>query len=236
MSFQMKSLPDKNDDDVLAMEYALGVLEGAERAGFEARLSRELPLAARVRQWDEHFAGFAEEIAPVAASAQSFRKIEQRLFGVAEKPSGLAGLWNNLNLWRGLAVAGLAGLVVLGSWNLQRPNAQPDTVLVADVTAPDATLKLAAFYDEARGELRLNRVAGAPAQGRSLELWLIAGKDAPVSLGVLPTENSARIVVPVALRGKFSSGVLAISDEPIGGSVTGAPTGAVLATGNVTAI
>mgnify|MGYP000881567588 CR=1 FL=1 len=84
--------------------------------------------------------------------------------------------------------------------------------------------------------MRLNRLEGAPATGRSLELWLIAGNEAPVSLGVLPQDAASRITLPAALRGKLVGSVLAISDEPEGGSPTGAPTGAVLATGELTRV
>ena len=107
---------------------------------------------------------------------------------------------------------------------------------MAQVAGEANTVKLVAYYDEAKGELRLNRTEGAAATGRSFELWLIAGQDAPVSLGVLPTANTTRLVVPVNIRAKFKGGVLAISDEPAGGSPTGAPTGAVLATGQLASI
>ncbi|MEL6126646.1 MAG: anti-sigma factor [Pseudomonadota bacterium] len=56
---------------------------------------------------------------------------------------------------------------------------------------------------------------------------------AQVSLGVLPEEPDARISVAVALRPLLPGGTLAISDEPPGGSPTGAPTGEVLAVGAV---
>jgi len=51
---------------------------------------------------------------------------------------------------------------------------------------------------------------------------LIAGQDAPVSLGGCPP------TVPAALAARFENATLAISDEPPGGSV--------LATGAVTAL
>jgi anti-sigma-K factor RskA len=42
--------------------------------------------------------------------------------------------------------------------------------------------------------------------------------------------------LPEALRGTVAGLVLAVSDEPPGGSPTGAPTGAVLAVGQVSAL
>jgi anti-sigma-K factor RskA len=54
-----------------------------------------------------------------------------------------------------------------------------------------------------------------------------------VSLGVLPASALAVVSVPEALRTATIGGTLAISDEPVGGSPTGAPSGAVLAVGSV---
>jgi anti-sigma-K factor RskA len=67
-------------------------------------------------------------------------------------------------------------------------------------------------------------------------LWLIAGNNAPVSLGVLPDAGAVTLMVAEALAVQLAGGTLAISDEPDGGSPTGAPTGAVLATATVSGV
>ncbi len=64
-------------------------------------------------------------------------------------------------------------------------------------------------------------------------MWLIAGDDAPVSLGVLP-DGPVRLAIAPDLRPRLAGATLAISDEPPGGSPTGQPSGAVLATGPLT--
>jgi anti-sigma-K factor RskA len=224
------------DDDMLAAEYAIGVLQGEAREALARRIAGNPGLAASVRFWEEHFSQLAGEIAPVRPPQNALARIENRLFGsspTAQKPS----LWDSLGFWRGLAVASLVAVVAIGAWNygLQQQS-PPGQALVAEVAGEQGLVKLVAFYDETTGELRLNRTEGAATAGRSFELWLIAGQDAPISLGVLPAETPSRHTIPVALRGKFVNGVLAVSDEPQGGSPTGAPTGAVLATGKLTSI
>jgi anti-sigma-K factor RskA len=224
-----------DDDDMLAAEYAIGVLQGEAREALARRIAGNPGLAASVRFWEEHFSQLAGEIAPVRPPQHVMARIETRLFGgreAARKPS----LWNSLGFWRGLAVASVAAVIALGAWNFRPEREAPGQALVAEVAGEQGLVKLVAFYDEKTGELRLNRTEGSPATGRSFELWLIAGQDAPVSIGVLPAETTSHHTIPVALRGKFANGVLAISDEPQGGSPTGAPTGAVLATGKLTAI
>ncbi|KKK92899.1 hypothetical protein LCGC14_2698290, partial [marine sediment metagenome] len=54
---------------------------------------------------------------------------------------------------------------------------------------------------------------------------------APVSLGVLPDSKTMRIPIPPLWRDQTAQMTLAISDEPVGGSPTGAPTGDILAVG-----
>lgn len=227
--------PPPDDDDMLAAEYALGVLQGEARDAFARRLAGDPGLAASVRFWEEHFAQLVGEIAPVTPPQHMLARIESRLFAsrqTAQKPS----LWSSLGFWRGLAVASLVAVVAVGAWNFRPQDQGAGQALVAEVAGEQGLVKLVAFYDGKTGELRLNRTEGAAAAGRSFELWLIAGKDAPVSLGVLPAESAWRRTVPAALRGKFVNGVLAVSDEPQGGSPTGLPTGAVLATGKLTAV
>lgn len=222
----------ESDDSILAAEYALGLLRGKVRDDFTRRIVNEPQLAAKLRQWDEQFVSFADDIEPVEAPRSIEAAIEKRLFAEAAKPS----LWSSLNFWRGLAIASLAAVVGIGAWNLQRPVSQEGQALVAQVSGEAKAITLVAYYDAAKGELRLNRTTGEAAAGRSFELWLIAGKDAPISLGVLPALATTSIAVPENLRAKFKDGILAISDESTGGSTTGAPTGAVLATGQLTVI
>lgn len=218
-------------DNIAAAEYALGVLQGNARAAFAKRIENEPALAALVRQWDEHFADFASEIAEEKPPQHVEKALEKRLFPAEQKVS----FWNSLWLWRGLTVASLAAAVAIGTWSLRPlPDAPADKALVAQVAGEQGSVKLAAYYNPANGELRLNRVEGAAVPGRALELWIIAGQDAPVSLGLLSDAANTRVIVPEALRAKFPKGVLAVSDEPAGGSTTGAPTGAVLATGALT--
>ncbi|MFO1035068.1 MAG: anti-sigma factor [Hyphomicrobiales bacterium] len=227
----------QEDDATLAAEYVLGLLEQPERAQFAARLATDPALRDEVRHWEEHFAGFTEEIAPVVPPPALRNAIEQRLFTGTTRQRPETGMWNSLAFWRGLAAASLAAVVALGAWNL-RPATEQGAPLtqVAEVAGTEGKIKLVALYDPTRNELRLNRVAGTPAQNRGYELWLIAGNEAPVSLGVLPASTTSTIVVPEHLRAKVPAAVLAISDEPATGSPTGQATGPILAIGQLTAI
>jgi anti-sigma-K factor RskA len=227
------STQSRRDDHLLAGEYVLGVLPHAERQAFAQRLAREPDLQQLVLDWEERLSPLANEIEPTTPPAAVWKTIETRLF--PKQANAPTTWWNSLLLWRGLAGSALAAALVLGAVLVNQPSGGEGASLIAQV-AGESDVKLAALYDPQTATLRLNRTAGSAAQGRVFELWLIAGTDAPVSLGVLTADNVKRITVPAALREKLPNAVLAISDEPTGGSPTGLPTGAVLATGPLTAI
>jgi len=222
--------PYEEDDRVLAGEYALGLLDAGPAEAFEARLVREPELRALYAEWAEDLATLAEGVGDVSPPPAMQGAIEAQLFGApARRPfAGIRGLgW----LVGGAVAAALALYVTLNAGLLGQGPVLPGAPdYVAEVIAEDGSLRILASYDADAGALRIERRAGAAPAGRVLELWLIAGEDAPVSLGVLP-EGDAVLPVDAALGARMAGAVLAISDEPPGGSPTGAPTGSVLATG-----
>ncbi|TIV86584.1 MAG: anti-sigma factor, partial [Mesorhizobium sp.] len=98
-------------------------------------------------------------------------------------------------------------------------------------------VKYLAVYDAARHEVGLSLVSGERGAGKDFELWMIEGKNAPVSMGVIPAGQTARMAVTPAVQQKLAQGdVLAVSLEPSGGSPTGQPTGPVVAAGDLKGI
>ncbi len=227
----------RRDDDALAAEYALGVLPHGERVAFARRLEDDAALRERVRFWDEHFASLSEQVEPVAPPARIREQLERSLFA---NTAPRAGWWESTGFWRGLSLASLAAFAVVSVLYVTAPvpvpvpDAAPNYVTA--LSGETGAVRLVAFYDGQAGVLKLNRTEGAPQPGRAFELWLIEGSNAPVSLGLLPDTATGSLPVPDALKAKFANAVLAISDEPPGGSPTGQPTGAVLATGKVASI
>ena len=65
----------------------------------------------------------------------------------------------------------------------------------------------------------------------SLELWLIPNGKAPISLGLLDSQNATQIALKEP--DQAPSGFIAISMEPRGGSPTGQPIGPVLYSGQL---
>lgn len=224
---------EDHNDDVQAAEYAMHLLPSAERHAFEGRLAAEPQLRALVAQWNERLAPMSDDIPDVAPPPHVKTAMQKRLF--AQNQSERTSFWNRLVVWRGLAFASMAAVLALLAVGLLQPPAT-GPVMVAEVAAADDSVRVWARYDSRQGVLEVSRVAGGPAAGRSLELWLVAGMDAPVSLGVMPTDARGRMVIAPELRAKMNNAVLAISDEPLGGSPTGKRTGALLAVGQINSV
>jgi anti-sigma-K factor RskA len=225
---------DHNDDVALAGEYALHLLDAEERRAFEDRLKNEPSLRMMVADWDTHFGPLSDEIFSVTPPALVKSHIEDVLFGEPVKARWGFSIWQMVMGGGFAAALGLAVFVVLPLSNVPDPFTPSFT---ADLSADDQSLVVMASYAPDTGILRINRQTGGARPGRVLELWLIAdGTTVPISLGVLPSESATDIVLPAALSDAISGGTLAISDEPVGGSTTGAPTGDVLAAGAVISI
>ncbi|MCL3883024.1 anti-sigma factor [Marivita sp. GX14005] len=215
-----------------AAEYALGLMTENERAEFEARLVEDADLRAELAAWQTALADLAEsEVAPAAPSPQLRKRLEAQLFAAPR-----ASLWQSL--WP-YAAGGVAAALVL--WAAVASDLLlPDTPLRPDLrselaaTPEGGNLSVLAAVDSATGRLEIVRLDGAPPEGRVFELWLIVGDSAPVSLGVLEGDT-ALLDLPETRRADLAGATLAISDEPPGGSPTGAPTGSVRAAGTLTA-
>lgn len=219
------------DDDARAGEYVLRVLSPEDEAAFAARLAQEPSLRRLVADWEDALAVLADEVQDVPPPPAVFAQIEERLFAeAAPEPSRLARMFS-LRFWGGAAI----GLAMLGAVIVVVPELlpTPGPSYTAEITAEDASLIVTASFDARSNTLNVTRTAGGPRDGRTLELWIIAdGASAPISLGIIEAAQVA-VSISAEINTLLAGAVLAISDEPLGGSPTGAPTGDVLAIGAI---
>jgi len=232
--------PERGGDDLLAAEYVLGVLAADERQIASRRIDAETAFARLVDAWEMRFAPMAAAYAAVEPPASIKVAIDRRLFASSASASAVpsGGLWASLAFWRGVAAAAIAALAIYVAVPYVNPPApQPAARLVASLAADNSNVKYLAVYDAARHEVGLSLVSGDHGAGKDFELWMIEGKNAPVSMGVIPAGQTARMAVTPAVQQKLAQGaVLAVSLEPAGGSPTGQPTGPVVAAGDLKGI
>lgn len=222
---------DPPDDDTLAAEYVLGVLDNRARAEAQRRIARERGFAALVEAWQMKLVPWGDDIAPVQPPLDVWNRINAAL--PAERTAG-PSFWSSVMLWRwltagagALALASVFALFVVINQPAQRP-------LMAAIDG-GGHHHFVATVD--RGTIAVMPAAYAADPVRVPELWLIAPNDKPRSLGVVRADATTTIAIPDNLR-PFATGqsTLAISLEPPGGSTTGAPTGPVIAQGKLTAL
>lgn len=229
-----KALTSEEEDRVLAGEYVLGLLNTADRAAVDHRLTTDPALRALVAAWADDMVALTDDMDEVLPPDRVWTNLNADLFG--EKRRGLFGRW------AGFSVIGyaLGGVVAAGFAWMVFVSGLLDPVVPefrASVVSEDARIAFAADFDADTGKLYLARARGEPAPDRSFELWLIADGSDPVSLIVWPEKVAENVIkLPDALAAKVAGGVLAISDEPRGGSPTGLPTGTVLAVGQIVAL
>ena len=217
-------------DEMLAAEYALGVLTGTEREAAARRVTRERAFAALVAEWEGRLAPWAADIPEIAPPPQLWERIAAALPSVRRQRTGF---WQSLVFWRSfgmvsaLAAACLAVLLYLSV-------ASKQATFVASIENEGQRIFVAAV-DVTRRTVAVIPVAYRPDPTRVPELWLIPSGGKPLPLGVLPADGLAQIATPPAFADQTRrDAVLAVSLEPPGGSPTGQPTGPVVGSGKLT--
>ncbi|MFM0325224.1 anti-sigma factor [Caballeronia glebae] len=232
-----------DDDDLRCAEYALGVLDARERAALEADVSRDPALQRALDDWQRRLAPLADDVRALAPPERVWTRIRRDL-GFLTPQKKRERWWDSLSVWRWLTIgASVAALVLLGvTFTLLRQAqeapvtaAAPSEYMVASIARKDGVVHWTATVD-----VRAARMVVVPTSrvtipaNRATELWLIPPNAKPIALGVFPSDRPATMTLPPEIVAQLSTqAVLAVSDEPPGGSPTGAPTGPVLATGQM---
>ena len=185
--------PERGGDDLLAAEYVLGVLAADERADASAPHRRAKPAFARLvdrlggaffadgrrlcrrssrrpRSRPRSTAGCLPPAQP-PHTAQAAAPASGRA-----SPSGAALPPRRSRRWRSTSPCRC----------INPPVEQPQTRLVASLAADGSDVKYLVVYDAAKHDVGLSHVSGERAAGQDFELWMIEGKNAPVSMGVIP--------------------------------------------------
>ena len=238
----MSSVPPIDERQQWAAEFALGVLEGADRASAARLASEDDAFAALVAQWHERLAPLLDEIAPAEPGPELWTRINAALDGAGERSSNVVPIERALRRWQGIAAAMTAVAAALLLF-VALPRPAPLTPSPATVTRPapmtaaiadkGATSFLVAWSPGERS-LMVMPAAVRPVAKHSHELWLIPAGGKPISLGVISAARSQRIAMPAEMAAKLiGSATLAVSAEPEGGSPTGQPTGPVIGSGKL---
>lgn len=226
----------------LTAAYVLGTLRGAARKRYESLMHNRRDWQTSHAWWLNRIHLLADTAPAVSPSPKVWKAIQARVYGSVNQA---VKWWKNLALVSSALSLGLAVLTV--NLLLQTPAQQAPT----PITMPSVEVALLNNEQSQAGWV-LSLVKGSnglaeikvvttsnvkPIDQKSFELWVLpADKSAPISLGLLPENGTQQLHIKQALLALMTSGGLAVSLEPKGGSPTGQPTGAVLYQGKLASI
>lgn len=224
----MSDFQDIPDDGALSAEYVLRLMDAEAEQAFERRLANEPALRAEVHAWEAQFATLADVIPDAAPSDATRADVLAKIAGPAVTQDSW---WKRSFGWVAIpsaAAVAVAAFVLLTPM-LRGPAFDP--ILHATLLTADGSLQVEAGYSPAGMQFKILRPVGDPQPGRALQAWVIGPNgEGPVSLGVLPDARETTFAIPQDIVDLLDGGTFAVSDEPVGGSPTGAPTGEILAT------
>ncbi|WYK06113.1 anti-sigma factor [Cereibacter sphaeroides f. sp. denitrificans] len=214
------------DDDMLAAEYAMGLLEGDEHLAVRARVARDPGFAARVTEWEAQLSQMAD-LDPVAAPQAARAALMARLFPAPRR----LPLWQRLGLWQALAGGAITAALVLAFVAFQpSERTRATAVYSAEIASNEGDFRVVALVDLQSEEVILARTAGAAPEGRILQVWAHGPDEPAQSVGLWPEGDNVRLRLPAEIAGVQGVLTLGVSEEPPGGSPTGRPSGRVFGT------
>ena len=215
-----------------AGEYALGLIEGAERQAFEVEMARDAELAGMAARLTTRLQAL-DDTATGSADPALWTRIEGKIASLPQLPARGAND-NRLDLrrWGALAASVVVALGVgyFAGQGLNPPAARPTMVAVLineSDASPGAIIE--AFADDSVRIMPLEQFV--VPEGRVLQVWTLPDPaTGPVSLGTLAGPLEARLRGP-DLPAPATGQLYEITLEPSPGSPTGRPTGPILVKG-----
>lgn len=228
-------MADLSQDDIaLAGEYALGLLDTAATANAAARAATDAAFAGEVDAWQQRLLPLLDgkdEAAPERVWAGIRAKLP--VSTAQDNSNGRIRFWQLTSF----ASAGVAATLAALLFMQPRPAPNiPNAPFVAALGSETGKASLTARYDAATGDMLLTPVS--LDTGKLFpELWVIPADGKPRSLGVVAGNHATQMVVPAEMRQFMGQGgTLAITPEIAAGAPHGAPTGAVIASGQIITI
>jgi anti-sigma-K factor RskA len=237
--------------EMLAAEYALGLLEGEELLAARGRVRSDRAFGDAVAAWEERLAPLLLAVPDVQPGPELWQRIGEAL-DAREPDHDTRGSRDNVvhlrrreKIWQALAggmtaVAASLALLIAFRWPDPAPPpqapaqpAQAAPIYVASLASEEGAAALTVAVAGDSRTLVVTPARLTPAAGHDHELWLLPVPGAnPISLGLVRGADTQRLALPPQIAAQMQgTGAIALSVEPTGGSPTGLPTGPVIASG-----
>jgi len=227
-----------DEDDILAAEFALGLLDPAEAEAVQRRARADGPLSLRIAWWRDQLAPLARE-AEVPPPESVWPRIAAGI-GANDNVPASAAPWKWATGGMTAIAAALLAVVVLRAPEPPVPPTPTPTAIPVPAAPLVASLSgargmaVTVAYDAATARILVTPVSLDPGKGDA-ELWVIpVGQTVPVSMGVIDAKGARSHKVDAAHAKLLAPGAtFAISQEAKGGSKTDLPQGAIVASGKI---
>jgi anti-sigma-K factor RskA len=231
----MSRLPD--DLEALAGEYALGTLEGADLRRAQQLEAGDVRFREAVIAWRLRLAPLDETVVPLTPTPGLWARIEAGLGANRPKTapaesSRFAMLWDSLNFWRPIGLAGgMAGLVLAAVLAITVARGPLTPVYVAVLnTSEGRAAAVVNVYSNGQVTLIPLEDISVP-QGRIIEVWTLQSREqGPVSIGRIDRARTLKLDLKNLGKPEVNH-LFELTLEPPGGSPTGKPTGPILMKG-----
>jgi anti-sigma-K factor RskA len=243
---------------VLAAEFASGLLEGADRASAIKRLAEDAEFADMVSVWQENAAQWTAQLAPEPVPETLWPRVQSALGhrpAIAAARSEVANdSIANGRAWRMTAFFAMAATVMLAvalgvvlasasrTALVPPPTAQPPMIAearppnIAQISDDSGVTLLSAAYYPQDGTLTMN-VADLQSADMAPELWVLDKQGVPHSLGLLDTSGNLTIRISKEMRELLvNEAILAITIENRATAPHAAPTGKIIGTAKLSEI
>lgn len=248
--------PPDGSLDLLAAEYALGLLDGADLAAARALEGGDAVFAQKVERWRNQGADWLLELAPVTPGAQVWDRLAP-LFGKISAPPAHTPITDltDVRKWQRRAYLAMAastffavalGVSLLANRVPATPNVSEQTIAAQTENAGRDSLNLAAaqivdaqgntvltaLFDTETRELWVDVADVVDPEGgkKMLELWVLDDSGTPFSLGIVEGgDRRRRLSEPLGdLLG--ADRTIAITFEDKATAPHEAPTGVIIGT------
>ncbi len=237
------------EQEILAAEYALGLLQGAEELNARGLMASDTGFAALVAAWEDRLAPILDTI-PALTPADD---IWPRILDALDQPEPVVevlALRRKVRRWQmatGLSAAAAVTLALLALPLMQAPTQAPSETpsqapqpatsdaaapLVASIPIGDTQLRLGLTYLPDREEMLVSASGLTPDGIHDHELWLVTADEGAKSLGVVQPGTERRMTLDHAVAIQIHDGAkLVLTREPLGGAQPGNDAGPVVASG-----
>lgn len=230
----------QNEEEALAGELALRVLSPTDEAAARSREASDPAFAAEVERWNDRLARFAEDIAPVAPSADLWPRIHASL---PSNDNDRTAFWRRWALGStGLLAASLVAIVVL-SVGRDQPQITPspqgptaEVVRVATLTLQDGGAPaMTLVYDPNTENLYLAPTDAMAGDERVPHLWLVMPEGGVQLVGAIDGSAASRHHLDALMAGRAGhANAVAVSMEAPGHTpAANQPDGPVVASGEL---